>query len=100
MGLLVSGARTITPGFDLGITDVYVAGNTIAAVGKGIPVSSDDIKIDASGLTLLPGFVDIHSHGRGGADFCDATDDAFNRIGIGKLADGVTSFLATGLTRP
>jgi N-acetylglucosamine-6-phosphate deacetylase len=44
--------------------------------------------------------VDIHSHGRGGADFCDATDDAFNRIGIGKLADGVTSFLATGLTRP
>ena len=39
-------------------------------------------------------------HGRGGADFCDLTDEAFAKIGRGKLADGVTGFLATGLTRP
>ena len=100
MGFVISGARVVTPGADLGVVDVHVAGNGIVAVGKGLVGSSGDVKMDASGLTLLPGFVDIHSHGRGGADFCDAEDESFDTIGIGKLADGVTSFLATGLTRP
>ena len=56
--------------------------------------------MDAGGLTLVPGFVDIHSHGRSGRDFCDATDEAFAVVGRDKLKDGVTGFLATGLTRP
>ena len=98
--LFISGARVVTPGRDLGVTAVRVEAGRIAAVGADVQPAAGDRVIDASGLTLLPGFVDIHSHGRGGADFCDATDEAFARIGIGKLADGVTSFLATGLTRP
>jgi len=98
--LFISGARVVTPGRDLGVTAVRVEAGRIAAVGTDVQPLAGDRVIDASGLTLLPGFVDIHSHGRGGADFCDATDEAFARIGIGKLADGVTSFLATGLTRP
>ena len=63
-------------------------------------MSEDFDVIDAAGLYALPGFIDIHSHGRGGADFCDLTDEAFDKIGRDKLADGVTGFLATGLTRP
>ena len=100
MGLLISGARVVTPGRDLGVVDVRVEDGRIASVGSNLHRSCRDQVIEASGLILLPGFVDIHSHGRGGADFCDATDDAFAKIAAGKLADGVTSFLATGLTRP
>ena len=100
MGLLISGARVVTPGRDLGVVDVRVEDGRIASVGSNLHRSCSDQVIEASGLILLPGFVDIHSHGRGGADFCDATDDAFAKIAAGKLADGVTSFLATGLTRP
>ena len=100
MSLFISGARVFTPGRNLGVVSLRVEGNQIAAVGSEISASSGDKVIDASGLVLLPGFVDIHSHGRGGADFCDATDEAFRTIGVGKLSDGVTSFLATGLTRP
>ena len=96
--MIICGAHAYTPGTDLGVVDVAVAGGRIASVGSGAAPDAD--VIDAAGLTLLPGFVDIHSHGRGGADFCDATDEAFETIGRGKLADGVTSFLATGLTRP
>ena len=96
----IVGARIVTPGRDLGVACVRVACGKIVAVGTDVyPVSGDEI-VEADGLTLLPGFVDIHSHGRGGADFCDATDAAFDTIGCGKLADGVTGFLATGLTRP
>ena len=98
MPLTIRGAHAYTPGTDLGTVDVSIDGGRIVSVGPGAASGSD--VIDATGLTLLPGFVDIHSHGRGGADFCDATDEAFGTIGRGKLADGVTSFLATGLTRP
>ena len=96
--MIIRGAHAYTPGTDLGVVDVAVGDGRIVSVGDG--AASDSDVIDATGLTLLPGFVDIHSHGRGGADFCDATDAAFETIGRGKLADGVTSFLATGLTRP
>ena len=96
--LSIRGAHVVTPGHDLGVTDIHIDGDRIAAVGTSVP-SGDEI-VDVAGLTLLPGFVDIHSHGRGGADFCDATDEAFEKIARGKLEDGVTSFLATGLTRP
>ena len=103
MSLTVRNAHVVTPGRDLGVTDVTVDGDRIVAVGgdsrRGAEAQGDET-VDATGLTLLPGFIDIHSHGRGGADFCDLTDAAFEKIGRGKLADGVTGFLATGLTRP
>ena len=98
--MLIRGAHVVTPGRDLGVTSVEVCGGKIVRIGDSPMSSSYGETLDADGLLLLPGFVDIHSHGRGGADFCDATDTAFEKIGRGKLADGVTSFLATGLTRP
>lgn len=100
MCIIIKRARVITPGHDLGVTSVRIVDGVIAAIGEDAAPAVGDKVIDADGLTLLPGFVDIHSHGRGGFDFCDATDEAFETIGTGKTADGVTSFLATGLTLP
>ena len=85
---------------DLGVACVRIEGDRIVAAGADVRPAAGDEVVEADGLTLLPGFVDIHSHGRGGSDFCDATDAAFDVIGKGKLKDGVTGFLATGLTRP
>ena len=99
-GLFISGAHVVSPGRDLGVTNVHVADEHIVAVGADAHPAAGDRVIVADGLTLLPGFVDIHSHGRSGCDFCDATDAAFETIGRDKLQDGVTGFLATGLTRP
>jgi N-acetylglucosamine-6-phosphate deacetylase len=100
MRLVVRGARVVTPGKDLGVATVCAEDGRIVAVGDAASGLGGDEVVDADGLTLVPGFVDIHSHGRGGCDFCDATDEAFDTIGKGKTNDGVTSFLATGLTRP
>ena len=98
--MIVSGARVVTPGRDLGVADVRIENGVITEVASKVSPTEGERVIEADNLTLLPGFVDIHSHGRGGADFCDATDAAFDTIGRGKLADGVTGFFATGLTRP
>ena len=100
MGLYIDRAHAVTPGKDLGVVDVRVDDGRIVAVGRDVRPAAGDRIVDADGLTLLPGFVDIHSHGRSGCDFCDATDAAFETIGRDKLKDGVTGFLATGLTRP
>ena len=100
MGTTVVGAVVVTPGRNLGVAAVRIDGGVIAAVGADVRPRPGDEIVEADGLTLLPGFVDIHSHGRSGRDFCDATDEAFGVIGRGKLGDGVTGFLATGLTRP
>ena len=94
--MIIRNARVVTAGRDYGVTDIVIADGRIESVGS----ASAGEGFDATGLIALPGFVDIHSHGRGGADFCDATDASFEKIATGKLEDGVTSFLATGLTRP
>ncbi len=100
MGLCIKNAHAVTPGKDLGVVGVRVEDGRILAVGREVRPAAGDRIVDADGLTLLPGFVDIHSHGRSGCDFCDAIDAAFETIGRDKLKDGVTGFLATGLTRP
>lgn len=44
--------------------DVGIRGDTIAAVGL-IPNANAETILDARGLVVAPGFLDIHSHGRG-----------------------------------
>lgn len=53
---------------------------------------------DAAGQRTLPGFVDIHTHGALGRDFCDGRPDALLAIGRAKIREGVTTFLPTTLT--
>lgn len=42
---------------------VLVDGNRIAAVGKDVVIPADAKRIDASGKTIVPGFIDAHWHG-------------------------------------
>ena len=47
---------------------------------------------------LLPGFVDIHSHGRTGNDFSFADDEEVSKLAASYASRGVTSVLATTMT--
>ena len=84
-GMMIRGAHVVTSGRDLGVADVRIENGVIVEVGAKISPTAGERVIEADGLTLLPGFVDIHSHGRGGADFCDATDAAFDTIVGGEV---------------
>ena len=98
--ITIERVHAVTPGRDLGVCGIRIESGHIAEIGPDIRPADGDEVLDGMGLTAIPGFIDIHSHGRSGADFCDATDEAFETIGRDKLKDGVTGFLATGLTRP
>lgn len=53
---------------------------------------------DMSGLTLIPGFVDIHVHGCGGGDASDASKESLSKMTEELAKHGVTSFCPTTMT--
>ena len=61
--LLIRGGRVIDPqsGFDR-VSDVAVAGGTIAEVASGIDPARARVVVDASGLIVVPGLIDLHAH--------------------------------------
>jgi N-acetylglucosamine-6-phosphate deacetylase len=58
----------------------------------------DENVLDADGLYLSPGFIDVHVHGAGGFDTMDGTDDAINNIAKTIVKHGTTSFTPTTMT--
>ncbi|MHB1224251.1 MAG: N-acyl-D-amino-acid deacylase family protein [Gemmatimonadaceae bacterium] len=48
--------------------DVRVSGDQIVEVGPGLAPRAGERVIDASNLTVVPGFIDVHSHGDRGID--------------------------------
>ena len=72
----------------------------IELLGQGNPPDLGEVEtIDAEGLTLLPGFIDVHVHGRGGHGTMDATPEALQAMAKSHARYGVTSFLPTTWTQ-
>ena len=59
---LIKGARVIDPANGLdAVRDLLIQGGKVAGIGESL--SCEDIPtIDAAGLTVTPGFVDLHCH--------------------------------------
>ena len=72
------------------------ADGKITDFAKDVPEDAE--VIDAKGLVVAPGFVDVHIHGSGGADVMDGTPEAIATIAAEIAKYGTTSFLPTTLT--
>ncbi len=74
-----------------------IHGGRIAGL-SGEPVEEADARAGSMPL-VLPGFIDLHLHGGGGADTMDA-GDAVQRIAREHARHGTTALLATTMTAP
>ena len=78
--------------------NLFIDDDKIVEISERNPVSEEII--DAQGLYVAPGFIDVHTHGRGGSDTMYATFEDLNTISKAALKTGVTSFLPTTMTMP
>ncbi|HEY1335900.1 MAG TPA: D-aminoacylase [Bryobacteraceae bacterium] len=85
--LLISNAKIVdgsgAPWFN---GDIGIRGDSIAAVGL-MPGATATTKIDARGMAVAPGFIDIHSHGRRGI-FTVPTAESYLREGVTTFVEG------------
>lgn len=63
MGLLIKNARVVDKYLD-GESDIYIKDGVIKLIEKNISNVDVDEVIDASGLVVMPAFVDLHAHFR------------------------------------
>ena len=76
-----------------------IAFDTSHRIMAALPSADPDV-FDAEGCYVVPGFIDIHTHGAVGADFCDADLSGLKRMAAYLKSCGITTFCpAAGKTK-
>ncbi|MDD5764715.1 MAG: N-acetylglucosamine-6-phosphate deacetylase [Candidatus Marinimicrobia bacterium] len=81
-------------------TDVSISDGRIVAIGNTSENEIYQHEIDADGRIMIPGLIDIHIQGAGGADILDGTEDALTTMSRTLARLGITGFLATTVVKP
>ena len=68
--------------------------------GAIFPESVPEDAIDLKGATVIPGLIDVHSHGNTGADFSDGDYESLKEMAAYYASVGVTSFAPASMTLP
>jgi len=88
----------ITPNGIIGGGSILIEKGVIVSIHKQAVTIKGVEEVDASGLYVSPGFIDIHVHGGGGFDFMDGTEEAYLEIAATHARYGTTAMLPTTLT--
>ena len=80
----------------------FVHGGFDVEDGRFAAVFTDEREgeVDLCGACVIPGLVDIHTHGAAGADFSDGDAAGLRRMAAHLAKCGVTSFAPTSMTLP
>ena len=98
--LLVVGARLVLPGEVSEGGSLLVEGGRITRVGGREEAPPGARVLDLEGLTLYPGFVDVHIHGAAGVDTLEAGAEDLYRVARHLAGEGVTAWLPTFVPAP
>ncbi|PYS46210.1 MAG: hypothetical protein DMF68_19830 [Acidobacteria bacterium] len=93
---LLWNARVVLPG-RIAESAILIEGERIARIldsGADKSIKSDEV-INLDGLTLFPGFIDIHIHGAVGVDVNEADAQALKKVARFLAQNGVTSWMPT-----
>src|SRR6185503_2255174 len=92
--LLLTNVDVVLPDRVAKGVSVVVTEGTIAAIGEDQVATGAEV-IDLAGMTLLPGFIDVHMHGSAGIDVLDATPEQLSEISVFLASQGVTGWVPT-----
>lgn len=95
--MLIAADRLLLPDHADFVTGwVDVDGDTITGVGTGAPPR----RVDRTFGTLVPGYVDVHCHGGGGAAFTTDDPAEVDQVLRAHRATGTTTVVASLITAP
>lgn len=92
--------QIITPQAVLTDHTLVIEGSTIAAIVPADMAPPDETIVDARGLWVVPGFIDVHVHGGDGYDTMDATPQAIHGMARFFARHGVTGYYPTTMSAP
>jgi len=93
--MLIKNGQVITLQGILNKATIFIADGKIAKIAEdNFDVANCKI-VDATGLYVSPGFIDIHVHGGNGSDTMDGTVEDIHNIAIFHAHGGTTSMLPT-----
>ncbi len=96
MKTAIVNGKIITPAAVLDGKVLVLEGGVISEIADSIPAGAE--RIDAGGFYVAPGFIDMHTHGAGGADFMDGTIEAYLTAARMHAQHGTTMLFPTTLT--
>lgn len=94
--LLIQNARVYQDGHFI-TADVLCVDALIAKIGQNLEAEDAQV-IDAGGMRLAPGLIDVHTHGAAGVDVNAADEAGLRKIAAFFATQGVTAFHASVLT--
>lgn len=98
--LIIKNARVVLPDTVLENRNVLIENGKICDLDYKNPNDTSAELIDADGNYLFAGFIDLHVHGGGGADFMDASPEAFEEVVKAHLKCGTTLLYPTAMAAP
>ena len=79
--------------------DFGIENGRFSFIGEGHEAEDKEV-IDLDGRYVIPGLVDVHTHGSMGADFSDGDYEGLMKMAKYFAGEGVTSFAPAGMTLP
>lgn len=80
--------------------DILTDGTKIVKIEEEVDILHADEIVDCSGKYIIPGFVDVHSHGRAKYDFNTADADGVRKMRMSYAEAGTTTLMATLASAP
>lgn len=99
-GSALVGRSTVLSGADVVLPTGIVKGGRLIVDGERIAGSADEnaAVVDLSGCLIVPGFVDMHNHGGGGASFTSGTAEEVLKGVRTHREHGTTTLVASTVT--
>jgi N-acetylglucosamine-6-phosphate deacetylase len=95
---ILKGGKYLTPNGGFCDGDIVIQGTEIVSVGKPFTARDTDTVTDIKGLCVIPGLVDIHTHGAMGIDVSVDSTEKIVELSKFYAKNGVTTFMPTTMT--